>query len=136
MDSIVLFLQLAVILAMIFIGARVGGIGMGIYGTVGVAILVFVFGCAPGELPVDVMLIILCVITASSCLQAAGGLDFMVSVAAKFLRKHPKQITRSARSVRSPSQPFQPRWVSQARRYRPLQWPCFRINSLAYTASE
>ena len=93
MDSIVLFLQLAVILAMIFIGARVGGIGMGIYGTVGVAILVFVFGCAPGELPVDVMLIILCVITASSCLQAAGGLDFMVSVAAKFLRKHPKQIT-------------------------------------------
>lgn len=93
MDTLVLFLQLAVILAMIFIGARVGGIGMGIYGTVGVAILVFVFGCKPGELPVDVMLIILCVITASSCLQAAGGLDFMVSVAAKFLRKHPQQIT-------------------------------------------
>ena len=45
MDTLMLFLQLAVVLAMIFFGARKGGLGMGIYGTVGVAILVFCFGC-------------------------------------------------------------------------------------------
>jgi anaerobic C4-dicarboxylate transporter DcuA len=60
---------------------------------VGVFILVFVFGLEPGDIPIDVMLIIVAVITASACLQAAGGLDYMVSVAAKFLRKHPNQIT-------------------------------------------
>ena len=80
-------------LALIFIGSKVGGIGLGIYGMVGVFILVFVFGLEPGDIPIDVMLIIVAVITASACLQAAGGLDYMVSVAAKFLRKHPNQIT-------------------------------------------
>jgi anaerobic C4-dicarboxylate transporter DcuA len=78
---------------MIFIGARVGGIGLGIYGMVGVFILVFIFGLKPGSIPIDVMLIIVSVITASSALQAAGGLDYMVNVAARFLKKHPSRIT-------------------------------------------
>lgn len=88
-----ILLQLFVVLAMIFIGARLGGIGLGIYGMVGVAILVFGFGLAPGKLPIDVMLIIVSVITASAALQAAGGLDYMVGLAAKFLKNHPDQIT-------------------------------------------
>ena len=91
--TLLLFLELAVVLAMIFIGARVGSIGLGMYGMVGVFILVFVFGLEPGNIPIDVMLIIVAVITASSALQAAGGLDYMVEVAAKFLRRHPNQIT-------------------------------------------
>jgi anaerobic C4-dicarboxylate transporter DcuA len=78
---------------MIFIGAKVGGIGLGIYGMVGVFLLVFVFGLEPGAIPIDVMLIIVSVITASSALQAAGGLDYMVNVAARFLRKNPSRIT-------------------------------------------
>ena len=78
---------------MIFIGARVGGIGLGIYGMVGVFVLVFVFGLEPGVIPIDVMLIIVSVITASAALQAAGGLDYMVNVAARFLKKHPSRIT-------------------------------------------
>lgn len=56
---------------MIFIGSRVGSIGLGMYGAIGVFILVFVFGLAPGDIPIDVMLIIVAVITASSALQAA-----------------------------------------------------------------
>ena len=60
---------------------------------VGVFILVFGFGLAPGNIPIDVMLIIVAVITASAALQAAGGLDYMVEVAARFLRKHPNHIT-------------------------------------------
>ena len=78
---------------MIFIGAKVGGIGLGIYGMVGVFVLVFIFGLEPGVIPIDVMLIIVSVITASASLQAAGGLDYMVNIAARFLKKHPSRIT-------------------------------------------
>ena len=93
MEAAFLFLELAVVLAMIFIGARVGSIGLGMYGMVGVFLLVFVFGMEPGNIPIDVMLIIVAVISASSALQAAGGLDYMVEAAARFLRKHPSHIT-------------------------------------------
>ncbi len=93
MVTFLVILQLLIVLALIFIGARLGGIGLGIYGMVGVFILVFVFGLRPGKLPIDVMLIIVSVITAAAALQAAGGLEYLVGLAAKFLRKHPEQIT-------------------------------------------
>jgi anaerobic C4-dicarboxylate transporter DcuA len=57
MATAIILIQLALVLALIFIGARVGGIGLGIYGMVGVFILVFVFGLKPGNLPIDVMLL-------------------------------------------------------------------------------
>jgi anaerobic C4-dicarboxylate transporter DcuA len=93
MVTAIVLLQLFIVLALIFIGARVGSIGLGIYGMVGVFILVFIFGLKPGNVPIDVMLIIVSVITAASALQAAGGLDYLVGLAAKFLRKHPDHIT-------------------------------------------
>lgn len=86
-------IQLLIVLALIFIGARVGGIGLGIYGMIGVFILVYGFGLAPGSAPIDVMMIIVAVITAASALQASGGLEYLVGVAAKFLQKHPEHIT-------------------------------------------
>ena len=93
MVTFLIILQLFIVLALIFIGARVGSIGLGIYGMVGVFILVFIFGLKPGKLPIDVMLIIVSVITAAASLQAAGGLDYLVGLAAKFLRRHPEHIT-------------------------------------------
>lgn len=93
MVTAIVLIQLAIVLALIFIGARVGGIGLGIYGMVGVFILVFLFGLHPGKIPIDVMLIIVSVITATAALQAAGGLDYLVGLAEKFLRKHPDRIT-------------------------------------------
>ena len=93
MATLLILCQLFIVLALIFIGARVGGIGLGIYGMVGVFILVFIFGLQPGKIPIDVMLIIASVITATAALQAAGGLDYLVGLAAKFLRKHPTHIT-------------------------------------------
>ena len=93
MVTLLVLFQLFIVLALIFIGARVGGIGLGIYGMVGVFILVFIFGMHPGKVPIDVMLIIASVITATAALQAAGGLDYLVGLAAKFLRKHPTHIT-------------------------------------------
>ena len=77
MTTSIILLQLAIVVALIFKGARVGGIGLGIYGMVGVFILVFGFGLKPGNLPIDVMLIIVSVITAAATLQAAGGLDYL-----------------------------------------------------------
>lgn len=91
--TLTIIIQLLIVLLLIFVGARKGGIGLGIYGMVGVFLLVFVFGLPPGKVPVDVMLIIVSVITATAMLEAAGGLDYLVQVAARFLRKHPKRIT-------------------------------------------
>ena len=84
--------ELFVVLTMIFIGARVGGIGLGIYGMIGVFVLVYGFGLKPGSAPIDVMMIIVAVITAAASLKSSGGLEYLVGVSAKFLRKHPSQI--------------------------------------------
>lgn len=88
-----IYFELLVVLLAIFIGARVGGIGLGIFGMIGLGILVFGFGLKPGDAPTDVMLIIVAVITAAAALQAAGGLDYLVKVAEKILRKNPAMIT-------------------------------------------
>ncbi len=93
MATTIILIQLAIVLALIFIGARVGGIGLGIFGMLGVFILVYGFGLTPGKAPIDVMMIILAVITASAALQATGGLEYLVGVASKFLRNHPDHIT-------------------------------------------
>ena len=88
-----IYIELLIVLVAIFIGARVGGIGLGIFGMIGLGILVFVFGLKPGKAPIDVMLIIVAVITAAATLQAAGGLDYLVKVAERILRKNPSMIT-------------------------------------------
>ena len=88
-----LFLQLLVVLVAIIIGARLGGIGLGVMGGVGLAILSFVFGLHPTAPPIDVMLMIAAVIAAASCMQAAGGLEYMVKVAEHILRRNPAKVT-------------------------------------------
>ena len=88
-----LFLQFIVVLGAIIIGARLGGIGLGVMGGIGLAILTFVFGLQPTAPPIDVMLMIAAVISAAACMQAAGGLDYMVKIAERILRNHPSQVT-------------------------------------------
>ena len=88
-----MLLQLLFVLIAIIIGARLGGIGLGVLGGLGLAILTFVFGLEPTSPPIDVMLMIVAVIAAASCMQAAGGLDLMVKWAEKLLRKNPSKIT-------------------------------------------
>lgn len=88
-----MILQLAFVLVAIIIGARLGGIGLGVMGGVGLAILTFGFGLQPTSPPIDVMLMIAAVISAASCMQAAGGLDYMVKLAEKLLRKNPSHVT-------------------------------------------
>ena len=88
-----MLLQLLIVLLCIIVGARLGGMGLGVMGGLGVALLTFVFGLQPTSPPVDVMLMIAAVISAAASMQAAGGLDYMVKVAERLLRKHPQYIT-------------------------------------------
>jgi len=85
--------ELLVVLLAIFVGARLGGIGLGVMGAIGLAILTFGFHLQPTAPPIDVMLMIVAVVTAAGALQAAGGLDYLVHLAEKALRKNPKHIT-------------------------------------------
>ncbi len=85
--------QLLFVLAAIVVGARLGGIGLGVMGGIGMSILVFLFGLEPTSPPIDVMLMIAAVIAAAAAMQAAGGLDYLVLLAEKLLRKNPSHVT-------------------------------------------
>lgn len=91
--TILLLLQFAVVLAAIYLGSRSGGVGLGLWGAVGVLVLTAVFGLPPTSPPIDVMLIILAVIMASAVMETAGGIKFLVRVAERIIRRYPKQIT-------------------------------------------
>ena len=84
--------QLVIVLVALFYGARKGGMALGLIGGIGLIILVFGFHLKPGKPPVDVILTILSVICASAALQAAGGLDCLLQIAEKMLRKHPRAV--------------------------------------------
>lgn len=93
------FIQFTIVLVCILIGAQIGGIGLGVLGGVGLAILSFGFGLEPTSPPIDVMLMIMAVVSAAAAMQAAGGLDYMIKIATKVLRKNPKYITFIAPAV-------------------------------------
>jgi anaerobic C4-dicarboxylate transporter DcuA len=86
-------LQFVVVLAAIWMGARYSGVGLGLWGAVGLLVLVVAFGVNPTSPPIDVMLIILAVIMAASVMDAAGGIDFLVRVAERIIRANPKYVT-------------------------------------------
>jgi len=86
-------LQFVVVLAAIWMGARYSGVGLGLWGAVGLLVLVAVFGVNPTSPPIDVMLIILAVIMAASVMDAAGGIDFLVRIAERIIRANPKYVT-------------------------------------------
>jgi anaerobic C4-dicarboxylate transporter DcuA len=86
-------LELLVVLLFIYLGARLGSIGIGFAGGLGVLVLALGFGLAPGEIPIDVILIIMSVIAAIAAMQVAGGLDYLVHLAERILRSNPKYIT-------------------------------------------
>ncbi len=88
-----LWLEIIVVLGAIYFGARLGSIGIGYAGGLGVLVLTLGLGLKLGSIPIDVILIIMSVIAAIGAMQVAGGLDYMVSIAEKILRKNPKQIT-------------------------------------------
>lgn len=93
MDWFVVALESVVVLGAIFLGVRMGGIGLGLWGVAGTAVLVFGFSMDPGDPPIDAFFIIIAVITASAAMQAAGGIDWLVSIASRIIKANPSRIT-------------------------------------------
>jgi anaerobic C4-dicarboxylate transporter DcuA len=88
-----IWLELLIVLACIFVGARLGGIALGTIASVGLVALVFIFGLPPGMPPRTVLGMILAVITAAATMQAAHGLDYLIVIADRALRIWPAGIT-------------------------------------------
>jgi len=88
-----LTLEFLVLLGAIAMGARVGGVGLGLWGAMGLLVLILGFDIAPANIPGEVLLIVFTVIMAASAMEVAGGIDFLVRVAERIIRKNPKQIT-------------------------------------------
>lgn len=85
--------ELLVVLAMLVIGSRYGGIFLGMTSGGAIAILVFVFGLAPGNPAIDVIMIIMTVVVIASVLQASGGMDYLIQIAVNLLRRNPNRIS-------------------------------------------
>lgn len=90
-----IMVELLTVLVFIYLGARIGGIGIGFAGGLGVVALSLILGVPTSQnyIPVDVILIIMSVITAIAAMQVAGGMDWLVEIAENFLRKNPERIT-------------------------------------------
>jgi anaerobic C4-dicarboxylate transporter DcuA len=95
----VIWLELLTVLAAIVLGARIGGAGLGTMAALGLAVLVFAFGLPPSSPPGAVLAIVVAVVTAAATMQAAGGMDLLVSWAERALRANPKWITFAGPAV-------------------------------------
>lgn len=89
----VMIIELLVVLLVLYVGVRYGSLALGAMSGIGLAILVFGFQMKPGTPPTDVIYIIIAAVTCAGMLQAAGGMDWMIQLAEKLLRKHPDSIT-------------------------------------------
>jgi anaerobic C4-dicarboxylate transporter DcuA len=88
-----IWIEFIILVGMILVGSQMKGIGLGVMGMVGLFIFLFVFKMKPTDPPIDVMLIIMAIVTTAATLQAAGGLDYLVSLAEKIIRSNPSNIT-------------------------------------------
>ena len=91
--SILMILQLLIVLGALWVGSRYGSLALGAISGIGLAILVFGFGLKPGTPPTDVIYIIIAAVTCAGIMQASGGMDWLIQIAEKMLRKHPDRIT-------------------------------------------
>ncbi len=88
-----MIIQLLIVLIALWVGSRFGSLALGAISGIGLAILVFGFGLKPGTPPTDVIYIIIAAVTCAGMLQASGGMDWMIQIAERMLRKHPDRIT-------------------------------------------
>ncbi len=88
-----MIIELLIVLAALYVGSRYGSLALGAISGIGLAILVFGFGLKPGTPPTDVIYIIIAAVTCAGTLQASGGMNWMIQIAEKMLRKHPEHIT-------------------------------------------
>lgn len=90
-----ILLQFIVVLFFLYLGMRVGGIGVGFAGGAGVMALC-AMGATPGDLPMLVIVFIMVVIIAIAAMQEAGGIDYLVKLTEKMLRRSPRLLVITA----------------------------------------
>ncbi len=88
-----MIIQLLIVLGALWVGSRYGSLALGAISGIGLAILVFCFGLKPGTPPTDVIYIIIAAVTCAGMMQASGGMDWLIQLAEKMLRRHPDWIT-------------------------------------------
>ena len=88
-----MILQLCIVLGALWVGSHYGSLALGAISGIGLAILVFGFGLKPGNPPTDVIYIIIAAVTCAGIMQASGGMDWLIQIAERMLRKHPDRIT-------------------------------------------
>jgi anaerobic C4-dicarboxylate transporter DcuB len=88
-----MILQLCIVLLALYVGSRYGSLALGAISGIGLALLVFGFGLKPGNPPTDVIYIIVAAVTCAGIMQASGGMDWLIQIAERLLRKHPDRIT-------------------------------------------
>ncbi len=88
-----MIIELLVVLLALYVGSRYGSLALGAISGIGLALLVFGFGMKPGSPPTDVIYIIIAAVTCAGIMQASGGMDWLIQIAEKMLRKHPDRIT-------------------------------------------
>ena len=93
MVTFTMILQLCIVLGALWVGSRYGSLALGAISGIGLAILVFGFGLKPGTPPTDVIYIIIAAVTCAGIMQASGGMDWLIQMAERLLRKHPDRIT-------------------------------------------
>ena len=91
--TFLMIIQLLVVLLALYVGSRYGSLALGAISGIGLAIFVFGFGLKPGSPPTDVIYIIIAAVTCAGIMQASGGMDWLIQIAEKLLRKHPDHIT-------------------------------------------
>ena len=91
--TITMIIQLLIVLGALWVGSRYGSLALGAISGIGLALLVFGFGLKPGSPPTDVIYIIIAAVTCAGIMQASGGMDWLIQIAEKLLRKHPDRIT-------------------------------------------
>ena len=91
--TITMIIQLLIVLGALWVGSRYGSLALGAISGIGLALLVFGFGLKPGTPPTDVIYIIIAAVTCAGIMQASGGMDWLIQIAEKLLRKHPDRIT-------------------------------------------
>ena len=85
--------QLVIVLAALYVGSRFGSLALGAISGIALAVLVLGFGLRPGNPPTDVIYIIVAAVTCEGMLHASGGMDWLIQIAERLLRRHPGQIT-------------------------------------------
>ena len=93
MVTLTMIVELLVVLLALYVGSRYGSLALGAISGIGLALLVFGFGMKPGSPPTDVIYIIIAAVTCAGIMQASGGMDWLIQIAEKMLRKHPDRIT-------------------------------------------